>query len=72
MRGKYFKFRDEVNLFFIKNEKNFQELKRSFVVPGRQWDKDILLTVHLMVPMNKPFESFDKIKFKVNLIFFRK
>lgn len=50
-RAKYFKYRD-------------QELKKYYSVQGVNSDKDIVLTVHLIKPMNRTPESTENLDFK--------
>lgn len=50
-RGKYFKYRE-------------QELRRQYTEPNTRSNKDVLLTVHLLKPMNRAPEPGEIIKFK--------
>ncbi|KAI1722907.1 snRNA-activating protein complex subunit 3 [Ditylenchus destructor] len=51
LRGKYFKYRD-------------QELRRDFSTPGIRPTKDIIMTVHLLTPMNKAPDLFEDTTFR--------
>ncbi|KAI1723338.1 snRNA-activating protein complex subunit 3 [Ditylenchus destructor] len=51
LRGKYFKYRD-------------QELRRGFTTPGIRPTKDIIMTVHLLTPMNKAPDLFEDTTFR--------